>query len=357
MKKLLLATLCTALIFGVFAFPRPAKALFPTHDYIRDAFKILVRFAVKKALETVVSQIHDIILNPGGGNVGPAYIINWRSYLRDVEMEGLDIAQQGAGLAIYGVGGDANQATVCDYLRQQVGYAVGAKQVSPEMVARLQKYQKGNVDFKSQVQCSAPKTVAKSDGTTAPFDIQRYMNGEPDYFTWENFSKLNDEQNRLIPLALMTNEEYTRQITEQKSAKTSQGIADQGFKPLVNAADIIKSPGSYVKNAATSVIDTELKCIANVNIDDSPASIAGLASCLMEGLTSSLKNFGGIDLKDKPTPTPYDPNQWSQATCNDYCNAIASSQCEGGVVLNIAQCKQSVRFQCFREHLSNGCKL
>ena len=100
MKKLLLATLCTALILGVFAFPRPAKALFPTHDYIRDAFKILVRFAVKKALETVVSQIHDIILNPGGGNVGPAYITNWRSSLRDVEMEGLDTGQQAAGLAI-----------------------------------------------------------------------------------------------------------------------------------------------------------------------------------------------------------------------------------------------------------------
>jgi hypothetical protein len=369
-KKYFILCIALAIASMIFVYPHRSNAIIVVdlEAAARDAVKILaqkaIRSAIRVALQTTVDQIRNTILHPGDGNNGPAYITNWRSYLQEVEIQGTVAGEQLAGLAIYGASGTTNQGTVCGYLQQQVGYMVGARQPDPAIVPSLAKYQNQGVDFKNTVGCTAPKTVTLPDGTQAPMDVQKYINGEPGYFSWSNYDTFGQGPNLAIPLALQTNEMIEQNIENQKTVKLQQGVADQGFRPLVNVYDIAKSPGSYVANAANATVNTELNCLVNINVDFNVGSILStMESCLLDGLDKNLKDFSGFGITGPPapgaTPTPTPPTfiPWSAAKCDQVCTDFANQQCQNGVITDITKCMQNARFQCYTQLAIDGCKL
>lgn len=338
-----------------FSLPQKAAAVIPVHDYVADAATTGLHLVVKTFIKMVTDRIKSSILNPGDGNNGPAYITNWRSYMQEIETQGIDVGKQLAGAAAYGIAGNPDSATICEYMREDVGRASGAKEVPNEESAQsLQKYQSADGgDFQNKVKCTLPAEMQTKE------KMQDYVNGVG--FTWDLFGEVARPENNPAGVMSMITSEIARNQEAQKESKLNQAVADQGFRPFVTATDIIKSPGSYVKRAADVTVSSAIDCAANLNVWNPSQIGTAIGSCLSDVLTSSLENFGGIKTNSgtQPTVPPQVINeQWNQDQCNAFCDQEAQTLCQinGGLATWMAQCLAQSKDNCLASHANNGCR-
>ncbi len=312
--------------------PRPAKAVFGIGDIVFDPkqfFEDIKRdwqkVASKAAKRIIIAQIRSKILNPGGGNQGPAFVTNWQNFARRSQDDGRRIGELIAGKALLGTTTDPSKATACPHFAQNVARIVGARSPDEETAKTLSNYRiDSKQTFEEAMRCTLPKeaTIEGKKYTTTEY-VDKFRE-DMRYGGWDLYHELAQENNRVDTYLAQVQNQINTQTQRGEQSKLNDAMAGNGFLSLVNKVGQIKTPAGLVNATAHSIINSELDCF------DSAETMAQLTQCAQDVILKQVENFRDISediFGDDQVGAPQASSDLQPEDCQDMCNQTADQTC------------------------------
>jgi len=295
--KKILGTIGIVVIIGFGLLkPEPAQAIFGIGDIVIDVKALVdrivenlrhnaLKIAERALVKIIVRHIREKIAD--SGLCGPNFVTDWNAYAARNQDIGREIGLQLIGEAAFGPENDATKATLCSDFAAAVARAVGARPVGNDFAKISGRFRTGSArDFKTENQCTLPKKIIV-DGIERDFDLREAVANDyplPD----DIFLKLFESQNSFAGVLLNSIGEIDKQTAGHENSALQEALAGNGFLSLRTPGGYIKTPGKILQGAASSIIDSTLKCF------DAAVRFIDLGNCVAMNIRGFIDNVGDV---------------------------------------------------------------
>jgi hypothetical protein len=259
---------------------------------------LMARCVARNVLTGTLNGIIDLS-RYGGRDGGATYVRNWRNFQTNSHYRGEALFR--SILA---------NTPVCDHLRD---FIYGSYRVTNQSRTSLSgiNLRYGNLDpFTLRARCTMP----------SGFDIAAYRQDFAGNGGWATFDRLLEPQNNPIGLALMAADEMNTQRSLEERADSADAQAGGGHTspresdsvsscrvvdPVTNKCiiyNMIRAPGSYVRDSLAAVAQSELDWISGID------ELEELVQVLLNSILTKMLDFGaerppGVSVNDPIIPT------------------------------------------------------
>ena len=298
-KKIIILMLIFSLSFSVPIYTSQGAAfvLWVVKEFGLD----LVARALSRRLLTILNdKVVGAINQLGtkkGGNPGPAFVQNWKSFLADAKRIGENQFRAQLNYAI-------TKGIICNDLKGPLALAFEASNVpyvnigEPDKIAELQQ---DIIPYQTKIKCTIPDSVRET------FKKSFEKGGG-----WETWSRLVEPQNNLAGALAISMEELARQRASQETAKQSEVAAASGFTGIKDSCkgfgkdaecsfggDII-TPGDLMSEGAADWLDSNSKWfVSSDELSEVIINIISAATAKLNNFLSS-KTFGLLGTPANP---------------------------------------------------------